>query len=234
MAVQTANVSVKVRKETGSRANKRLRGSGFVPGVIYCHKQDVVPITLAKKEITGHLDHGAHLFALSIDGKTENALVKEVQYDHLGMEVIHVDFARVDLNEKVKVTVPLELKGTPKGAAEGAVLQQIIAALEVECLVTEIPEVIRHNVADLEKDAVLHIKELTIPANVKVLQDGELIVATVREILEVVATAPVEGATAEPEVIGRKPTDEEAAEGAEGAAAGGAAAAKKEAAPAKK
>jgi len=130
--------------------------------------------------------------------------------------------------------VPLELKGTPKGAAEGAVLQQIIAALEVECLVTEIPEVIRHNVADLEKDAVLHIKELTIPANVKVLQDGELIVATVREILEVVATAPVEGATAEPEVIGRKPTDEEAAEGAEGAAAGGAAAAKKEAAPAKK
>src|SRR5579862_8250928 len=119
MATQTANVAVKVRKETGSRANKRLRDTGMVPGVIYGHKLDVVPISLAKKEITGHLDHGAHLFAIQIEGKTENALVKEVQYDHLGMEVIHVDFARVDLNEKVKVTVPLELKGTPKGAAEG-------------------------------------------------------------------------------------------------------------------
>ena len=239
MAVQSANVSVKIRTETGSRANKRLRDAGMVPGVIYGHKQDVVPITLGKKEVTGHIQHGAHLFAINIDGKTENALVKEVQYDHLGMEVIHVDFARVDLNEKVKVTVPLELKGTPKGEADGGVLQQIISELEIECLVTEIPDVIRHNVSELEKDAVLHIKELTIPPGVKVLRDGELIVATVREILEEVVAAPVEGATAEPEVIGRKPTEEEAAEGAEGAAAAGgakkeAAAPKKEAAPAKK
>jgi large subunit ribosomal protein L25 len=231
MAVNSANVNVKIRKETGSRANKRLRDSGMVPGVIYGHKQDVVPITLGKKELTGHLDHGAHLFAIQIEGKTENALVKEVQYDHLGMEVIHVDFARVDLNEKVKVTIPLELKGTPKGAAEGGVLQQIISGLEVECLVTEIPEIIRHSVADMEKDTVLHIKELTLPPGVKVLQDGELIVATVREILEEVAAAPVEGA-AEPELIGKKPTEEEAAEGAAAGAAGGAA--KKEAAPAKK
>jgi large subunit ribosomal protein L25 len=235
MAVQSANVNVKVRTETGSRANKRLRGSGMVPGVIYGHKQDVVPITLPKKEVTGHLAHGAHLFGLSIDGKTENVLVKEVQYDHLGMELIHVDFARVDLHEKVKVTVPLELKGTPKGEAEGGVLQQIIAELEIECLVTEIPELIRHNVSELEKDAVLRIKEITIPPGVKVLQDGELIVATVREILEEVAAVPVEGAAAEPEVIGRKATEEEAAAEAAAGAPGAAAPKKeKEAAPAKK
>src|SRR5205823_10169315 len=98
---------------------------------------------------------GAHLFDLALDGKSEKVLVKEVQYDHLGLEVIHVDFARVSLDEKVEVTVPLELKGTPKGEAEGAVLQQIISELEIECLVTDIPHNIVHNVTDMEKDSVL-------------------------------------------------------------------------------
>jgi large subunit ribosomal protein L25 len=227
MAVQSANVTVKSRSEMGSRANKRLRSSGFIPGVIYGHKEAVVPITLPKKEVVGHLAKGAHLFSLGIDGKNENVLIKEVQYDHLGMEVLHVDFARVDLNEKVEVTIPLELKGTPKGEEEGGVLQQIISELRVQCLVTEIPDVIRHNVNEMGMDSVLHIKDIAMPAGVKVLQDGELIVATVKEILEAAATAAVEGESAEPEVIGKKAED---AEGAEGAApAAGGAAPKKEA-----
>jgi large subunit ribosomal protein L25 len=210
---QTAQVTAKLRDGLGSRANKRLRDSGFIPGVIYGHKEAVVPVTLPKKEVVNHLDRGAHLFDLSLDGKSEKVLVKEVQYDHLGMEVLHVDFARVSLDERVEVTVPLELRGTPKGEAEGAVLQQIMSEIEVECLVTEIPEAIRHNVADLNKDDVLHVRDLKLPPGVKVLVDGDQIVATVREILEAEA-APVEGTAAEPEVIGRKP-----AEGEEEAAA---------------
>jgi ribosomal protein bL25 (Ctc-form) len=125
MATQTANVTVKPRSELGSRANKRLRDSGFIPGVIYGHKEAVVPVTLPKKEVVNHLHHGTHLFDLSLDGKNEKVLVKEVQYDHLGMEVLHVDFARVSLDERVEVTVPLELKGEPKGEADGGVLQHV-------------------------------------------------------------------------------------------------------------
>src|SRR3954454_4603044 len=151
MATQSAQVTARQRKELGSRANKRLRDSGFVPGVVYGHKEAVIPVTLPKKELTNHIGHGAHLFDLALDGKSEKVLVKEVQYDHLGLEILHVDFARVSLDEKVEVTVALELKGTPKGEAEGGVLQQIISELEIECLVTDIPEVIRHNVSDLEK-----------------------------------------------------------------------------------
>ena len=162
-----------------------------------------------------HLNHGAHLFDLALDGKSEKVLVKEVQFDHLGIEVIHVDFARVSLDEKVKVNVPVELKGTPKGEADGGVLQQIINSLEVECLVTEIPEVIRHLVSEMALNDVVHIRDLKLPEGVRVLQDGDLIVATVKEILEVVVAAPEEGA-AEPEVIGRK-----LAEGEEGEAAAG-------------
>src|SRR5438132_11544703 len=138
---QTAQVSAKPRNELGSRANKRLRDSGFIPGVIYGHKEAVVPITLPKKDTVNHLHHGAHLFDLAVDGKSEKVLVKEVQYDHLGIEVLHVDFARVSLDEKVAVTVSLALKGTPKGEADGGVLQQAISELEVECRVTDIPNV---------------------------------------------------------------------------------------------
>ena len=219
---KSIEVSVKQRAELGSRANKRLRDAGMLPGVIYGHKEAVIPITLPRKETVGHLDKGARVFDLVLDGKAEKVLIKEVQYDHLGMEVIHADFARVSLDEKVKITVPVELKGEPKGAEDGGVLQQILASLEVECLVTEIPDVIRHSVVEMALDDVLKIKDLKMPEGVKCLQDGELIVAQVKEILEVAPVeAVVEAGAAEPEVIGKKPAEgEEAAEGAAAAPAG--------------
>jgi large subunit ribosomal protein L25 len=213
MASETANITVKVRSELGSRRNKRLRDAGFVPGVIYGHKEDVVPVTLPKKELVGHLNHGTHLFALAIDGKKENVLVKDVQYDHLGIEVLHVDFARVDLNERVEVNVPLILKGEPKGEAEGGVLQQIVADLEIECLVTQIPHDIKHNVSEMALNDVVHIKDLKLPDGVRALQDPEMIVAQVKEVVEEAPAEVAEAGPAEPEVIGK------AEEGEEGAAA---------------
>src|SRR6185295_12415938 len=171
---QTAQITAKPRSELGSRANKRLRDAGMIPGVIYGHKEAVVPVTLPKKETVNHLKHGAHVFDLAVDGKSEKVLVKEVQYDHLGIEILHVDFARVSLDEKVEVTVPLELKGTPKGEDDGGVLQQIISELEIECLVTEIPNAIVHNVSEMKLDDVVLIKDLKLPAGVRALQDEDL------------------------------------------------------------
>ena len=93
-----------------------------------------------------------------------------------------------------------------------------MAELEVECLVTDIPEVIRHNVTEMGKDSILHVRDLKLPAGVRALQDEDLIIAMVREIEEeAAATEGAEGA-AEPEVIG-KGKEEGAEEGAEGAAA---------------
>jgi large subunit ribosomal protein L25 len=121
----------------------------------------------------------------------------------------------VSLDERVEVTVPLELKGEPKGTAEGGVLQQIINELEIECLVTDIPDNIVHNVSEMAVDDVVHIKDLKLPAGAKALQDEDLIVAMVKVIEEEAAAPAPEGETAEPEVIGRKPEDGEAAEGEE-------------------
>jgi large subunit ribosomal protein L25 len=94
------------------------------------------------------------------------------------------------------------------------VLQQIISELEVECLVTEIPDAIRFNVNEMALNDVVHIRDLKLPQGVKALQDEDLIVATVKEIVEAAPAAAEEG-VAEPEVIGKKPAEgEEAAEGA--------------------
>lgn len=219
MAVKSAQLTVKTREERGSRSNRRLRETGQVPAVIYGHKEAVLSVAVPKRDLVNHLEHGAHLFDLNMDGGTQKALVKDVQYDHLGIEVLHVDFTRVSLDEKVEVTVALELKGTPKGEADGGVLQQIVAQLEVECLVTEIPEVIRHNVADMALNDVLHLKDIKLPDGVRAMHDPELILALVKEIVEEVApVAATEAGAAEPEVIGRKAEDE-GAEAAEGAAA---------------
>src|SRR3954452_716725 len=145
MASQSIQMTAQPRAELGSRANKRLRDRGLVPGVVYGHKEAVVPVTLPRKELVGHLNHGAHVFDLAFDGRSEKVLVKEVQYDHLGIEVIHVDFARVSLDERVEVTVPIELKGEPN-TDEGGVVTQVINELEVECLVTDIPDKIVVNI----------------------------------------------------------------------------------------
>ena len=211
MATKAIQMQAQPRGELGSKKNRKLRQQGLVPGVVYGHKEPIAPVTLPRKELSTHLAKGAHVFDLSVDGKSETVLVKEVQYDHLGIDVIHVDFARVSLTEKVTVTVPIELKGTPKGEDEGGVLTQVIADLEVECVVTDIPEAIRHNVSDMGLDAVLHVKELTLPPGVRPLADEDQVVATVSVMAEEETPA---GDEAEPEVIGGK-----ADEGAEAAAA---------------
>src|SRR3954469_7353744 len=217
MAKQAAQVTIKPREALGSRANKRLRDAGFVPGVIYGHKEAVVPVTLPKKEVTNHLNHGQHLFDLALDGKSEKVLVKEVQYDHLGIDVIHVDFARVSLDERVEVTVQIELKGEPN-TDEGGVVTQVINELEVECLVTDIPDKIVVNIADMKLDDQIAISDLKLPAGVTTKLEPEQVVVTFKEVEEEESAPAAEG-EAEPEVIGRKPEGEEGAEGAAAPAA---------------
>jgi large subunit ribosomal protein L25 len=209
---ESIQITANPRSELGSRANRRLRAAGCIPAVVYGHKEAVVPVTLPDKQIVTHLEHGAHVFDLSMNGQSEKVLVKDVQYDHLGMEILHVDFARVSLDERVQVTVPLELRGTPKGEDDGGVLQQVINELEIECIVTDIPSEIRHNIADMGLDSVLHISDIQLPPGIRCLQDAELIVATVREVVEAEPAEEAETGAAEPEVIGRKAEDEEGAE----------------------
>ena len=199
------------RSALGSRANVRLRKQGTVPAVVYGHHKDTLPVQLNTKEFTKLIAHGTHLFNLSFDGHSESVLLKDVQWDTFGKELLHVDFARVDLNERVTVTVGIELKGDPIGEKDGGVLQQILNELELDVVVTEIPDVITVDVSGLKKDDEIRVSDLKLGGSIKILTDEDQLIAKVEELEEIADDTAEEG-SAEPEVIG-KTKEDEAAEG---------------------
>lgn len=214
----TITISGKTRqdKDRGKKANQRMRKSGWLPGVIYGHKQDPVAVLLPTRDLELALRKGAHVLTIDLGGAQEQVLVKEVQFDHLGSLMIHVDMARVDLNERVKVMVQIVLRGTPKGATEGGVLDQVLGQMEVECVVTQIPESLRVNVADLGVGQALHLKDVPLPEGIVAMGDAETVVAVCRVLGEEpapeAAVAAEEGGAMEPEVITRGKVEEEEGE----------------------
>src|SRR5687767_15616107 len=108
---QAVTLKVTPRAQSGSRAAAKLRKQGLVPAVVYGHKQDNVSVSVSAEDLDRliRIQH-ARVLDLELDGKSETVLIREVQWDHLGKTMLHVDFARVSATDRVKVTVPVELK----------------------------------------------------------------------------------------------------------------------------
>jgi large subunit ribosomal protein L25 len=203
------------RTTNGTRKARQLRKQGLVPAVLYGHKEQVLSLSLARDDLYRAVRHGTRVVDLQAGGKTEKALIRDVQWDHLGHDILHVDFARVSADERIVIEVRLEIRGTAPGVAAGGVVDQPLHTLKVECPALSPPESIRVNIGDLQLGQAIHVKELKLPDNVVAVTDGETVVVHVTQkmVEEEVAAAPA-GAptTAEPEVIGRKPTEEEGEE----------------------
>lgn len=202
------------RQAHGSRAARRLRKSGLVPAVVYGHGEGTTAIALPHDDVMKIVRHGTHVVDLQTDGNVQKALIREVQWDCLGKDLLHIDFARVAADERVVVTVPLEIRGTALGIAAGGVLDQPMHSLSVECLVTAVPETIRVNVGELQLGQALHVRELVLPEGVKAMGDPDAVVVHVTQ-KQVEAEAPAAAAgpeSAEPEVIGRQKEEEGEAE----------------------
>lgn len=212
MATKVIPLPAEHRDQLGTRATRRLRLSGKLPGIVYGHHQEPVNVVVPAKPFNEALHKGAHVFELGLDGKKENALLKDVQYDHLGSSILHVDFARVDLNEKVTVTVGIELKGDAPGEKAGGILQQVMNDLEVTCVVTEIPDLITFNVGNLKLDESVHVKDLQLPAGVTTEVDPDTVVAVCHAVKE-------EEVTEAPAVEGEQEVIKKGAAEAEGEAA---------------
>jgi len=206
------------REGTGTRKARQLRNQGLIPGVIYGHGLESTPVTLSEHDVELAIMHGERLLEVDLDGKKENALIKDVQYDTYGQVVTHLDLARVNLDERVEVTVAIVLKGTPAGVAEeGGVLQQIAAEAKIECPVRAIPESIDVSVSDMGIGQSLTIADLSLPDGSRCLDDPAAPVAVVRVVAEEeAAPAEEEEAPAEPEVIGEKQESDAEGEEAKG------------------
>lgn len=207
----TEALKATIRTEGGTRKARALRKQGLLPAVVYGHGEDTVSLTLDTHAMALAVKHGEKLLNVELDGEEINVLIKAIQYDTWGKEILHVDLTRVDLDELVTVTVKIHLLGTPAGVEAGGSLQQPMSSVEIQCRVDQIPEEIRIQVNDLNIDDSIHLSDVELPEGSELLGDPNALVCNVITIAEEVE--PEEGEegeeSAEPEVIGAKPDEDE-------------------------
>lgn len=182
MANTTTKLNVNSRTAEGSRATRRLRRSGRVPGVIYGGGADPVGFDADARELRVALAGSGAVLDLSVDGgKATPVVLKEAQRHPVRGETTHVDLLRVNLDVEISAIVPLELLGVDEapGVKEGGILEQITRELNVEALPTAIPESISHEIGEMQIGETILLSAIALPEGVTLMDDPEeTVVAT--------------------------------------------------------
>jgi large subunit ribosomal protein L25 len=215
-------LEVEDRTERGTRATRRLRREGYVPGVVYggTGQENATSFKVNARTLRQVLIDGSALIDLQVDGKKLPVIVKDRQLDPVRDELIHIDLLEVRLDEKIQTQVGVHLEGIEEapGIKEGGVLEHVTHQLNIEALPTAIPEAIVIDVSGMEIAATMHLSEITAPEGVEFLDDPEeTIIATVVVPTEVEEPEEIEEET---ELVGE---DGEPVEGDETAEEGEAA-----------
>jgi large subunit ribosomal protein L25 len=208
-------ISAEERPERGTRATKRMRREGLVPGVVYGGSDGVESRALRQV-----LVEGSALIDLQVAGKTRPVIVKDQQLHPVREEVMHIDLLEVRLDEKIQTTVAVHVEGAEEapGVKEGGVLEQVAHQLNIEALPTAIPDAIVVDASSLEIAATMHLSELDAPEGVVFLDDlEETIIATVVVPTEVEEPEEIEEET---ELVGEEGEVEAEGEGDEAEAGG--------------
>jgi len=214
-------LNVEMREGSGKTSAKDLRNKKLIPAVVYKGGKDALKLQLVAVDMTKilHTKAGENVIVtLKIGGadsktKDKTVVIKEIQREPIKSQILHIDFNEISLTETLKVNVPLSAHGEPEGKKEGGTLEHIMWELQVECLPTDIPEKIEIDVSKLKIGDAIYVKNITVPASVKVLTDPELIAMIVKPP-KVEAPKEEIGAEAsvEPELIRKKKEIEEGAE----------------------
>lgn len=210
---KTLKLKAEIREQTGSKSAEAVRSSGRIPAIVYGHKENTVSISLDKHDFSEGVHHGHRLIDVQMGKKKETVIIKDLQYDHLGKDIIHADLMRVDVTERIRVNVPIELKGTAKGTHNGGIVESHLDSIEVECAVTQIPEAIVVRIADMDIDDILYARDLALPEGVKLMEEPGTLVVACHTVAEVKTTEELETeAPTAPEVIGKAEEEGEEAE----------------------
>ena len=218
--MEEIKLDVEIRNEVGSRKSKRLRRDLFIPAIVYGGKQNPTPLKVDRKtfERIIRLHKGENvIYHLNVlEGskriKDYSAITKEVQHDPVTDRILHIDFNRISLTEKIEVKVAIEAKGEPIGVKQGGgSLEHVLWELTVICLPTQIPQSIEVDVSNLKIQDSIHVTDLILPSGVVTKNDPEAIVLTVAPPMKEVSPEEAEGAPAEVEVIKEKKKEPEAA-----------------------
>lgn len=204
-------LQVEKRDFKGKRRNHRLRLEGKLPGILYGHGEEPLSVIVPADQLRATLRHGHKVVDLA-GAASGQALLQHVEWDVFQQHLIHVDLLRVDASERVTVEVPLLLRGEAPGEKEGGVVVHLEHYVEIETSPIAIPEALHININHLALHQSLTMADIMdLPAGATLVTDAE----TVAVHCEEPAPEEEEGALAagaEPEVIGRKATDDEEAE----------------------
>jgi large subunit ribosomal protein L25 len=218
----TTALSVTSREPTGSRAVRRLRREGNVPGVVYGGGEDPIPFQIEARELRLALQHAGAVLDLSIDGAAASpVVVKELTRHAVTGETVHIDLLRVRLDQAIQATVILELTGTEDapGVKEGGVLEHVTRELTIEALPGDIPDSLQHDVSEMQIGDTVTVEVLGTPSGVTLIDDPETVVATLTPPrLQTEDEVEIEEET---ELVAEGDTAEEAAQAAESGGEGG-------------
>ncbi len=204
-------LNVKRREKLGTANNRRLRKTGHVPAVLYGHGEANLSLTVPAGDVFAVVRHGGKLVKLAGDA-SDNALIRAVQWDVWGKNVVHLDLLRVSEQDKITTKVTVELKGTAIGISEGGIIEHVLHEVEIECPAMSVPDKLVLNITELHLDKSLFAKDIPLPAGARMETDEDsLIVHCIPPHDEAEETSTAEPGAVEPEVIGQKEKEEKAA-----------------------
>lgn len=204
--MEKPKLKVELRNDTGKEVNKKFRREGIVPGVLYSpHDKKNLLLKVKREDLLKLLSEKKHgIIDLEIDDGQKNferlAIIKDIQYNPLKRQMVHVDFYGATLKEKLTIEVRIELIGEPIGLKEGGILEVKLREVEIECLPSQVPESLKADISHLKINDHLTVGELDIPKGIEVLIEPDRIIASVyppTKVEEVAKEEEVEEVTEE-------------------------------------
>ncbi len=168
------NVTAETRKDVGKGASRRLRHAGRIPGVIYGAGQEAVSLTMNHDDILHHLEHEAfysHILNVSVDGKVQKAVLKDVQRHPSKAKIMHVDFLRVSEKDKIHMHVPLHFineEVAPGVKIGGGLVSHLMSSVDIVCLAKDLPEYLEVDLGNLNTGESLHLSDIKLPDGVEI------------------------------------------------------------------
>ena len=216
-------IEVARREKKGTAASRKLRQTGQIPAVLYGLGRPNADLSISDEELARFLKTGSKLIDLKLGEKNQQAILRAKQHDPLTDAIVHIDLLRIDKDHEIEVSVDFEFKGIAKGVTDGGVFEAVLSSVKVRSTPSKLPKLITVDISGLKIDDAVHVKDLKLPEGVKVLahKPDDHVCHCVKQKVEVVAPLPgAEAApTAEPERIGGKKPEDEAAAPADGAKA---------------
>ena len=205
----TVQLAVEPREKTGTSESRRLRRRGLIPGNLYGHGQQAVTLTVPEDVLTPMVYSGSRVVDIELNGKSEMAMLRDVQWDTFGRHILHFDLIRVSRDEKVQLEIAVELKGSSPGVVSGGLLDHRLHTISIICPAFSIPDQVVVRINGLDVGDAIHVRDLDLPSDVEVQNDPDVVIVQINAPVEIEEEEEGLGeGLVQPEVIGREEKEE--------------------------